>query len=86
MKEIISIEFSANEINEILDGLLEQGYKWGKIADKEDDKITDAQIDENDIAEAIATTRRKRAEAKKAAAYRAYDKIKKEAMRLGLIF
>lgn len=81
----ITINLSGREAKEILDGLLEMSYQAGKRAEAEELKIIEYQMDENDIGEAMATARAKRAREQEKAACSAYDKIKAEAMRLGLI-
>ena len=61
------------------------GYEHGHKAEAEELKVTEYQMEENQIGEAMASARAKRARDAETAAYSAYDKVKAEAMRLGLI-
>ena len=81
----ITINLTGREAREILDGLLQMGYDAGNKAEAEELKVTEYQLDDNEIGAAMAAARAKRARDKQTAAYSAYDKIKVEAMRLGLI-
>lgn len=81
----ITINLTGREAREILDGLLEMSYQAGKRAEAEELKVIEYQMDDNDVGEAMAKARATRAREKEKAACSAYDKIKKEAMRLGLI-
>lgn len=81
----ITINLTGREAREILDGLLEMSYQAGKRAEAEELKVIEYQMDDNDVGAAMAKARATRAREKEKAAYSAYDKIKKEAMRLGLI-
>lgn len=81
----ITIKLSGRECNQILDGLLQMGYDHGKKAEAEELRVIECQLDENEIGEKMASAKAKRARDAENAAYSAYDKIKSEAMRLGLI-
>ena len=82
----ITLKLSGREAQQILDGLLQMGYDHGKRAEKEELRVTEHQMDENEIGERMASARAKSSRDKEAAAYSAYEKVKAEAMRLGLIF
>lgn len=81
----ITLKLSGIEVLQILDGLLQMGYDYGNRADAEELRLIECQLDENEIGEAMASARLKRARNHQKAAYSAYDKVKIEAMRLGLI-
>ena len=81
----ITIKLSGLETRQILNGLIQMGYDYGKRAEKEELKVVEYQLDENEIEETLARSRAKRARLHEQAAYTAYDKIKAEAIRLGLI-
>lgn len=81
----INIKLNGAEMQQILNGLLQQAYDYGKRAEAEELKVTEYQLDENEIGEGMATARAKRARLCEKAAYSAYDKIKAEGLRLGLI-
>lgn len=81
----ITINLSGAEMQQILNGLLQQGYDYGKRAEADELKATEYQLDENETGERMATARAKRARLSEKAAYSAYDKLKAEGLRLGLI-
>lgn len=82
----ITIKLSGVEMQQILSGLLNQGYEFGNRAEALELKVTEYQLDENEIGEGIAAANAKRCRLNERAAYSAYDKLKAEGMRLGLIF
>ena len=81
----ITLNLSGREVLQVLDGLLQMGYDYGQRAEKEELRVIEYQMDENEIGEQMASARVKTARDKEAAAYSAYNKIKAEAMRIGLI-
>lgn len=81
----ITIKISGREARQILDGLLQMSYDHGNRAEAEELKIMEYQFDENEIGESMARARAKRERDAEAAASAAYNKVKAEAMRLGLI-
>ena len=81
----ITLKLSGREVLQILDGLLQMGYDHGQRAEKEELRVIEYQMDENEIGEQMASARVKTARDKEAAAYSAYNKIKEEAMRIGMI-
>ena len=81
----ITLKLSGREVKQILDGLLQMGYDYGQRAEKEELRVIEYQMDENEIGKQMASARVKTARDKEAAAYSAYNKIKAEAMRIGLI-
>ena len=81
----ITLKLSGREVLQILDGLLQMGYDHGQRAEKEELRVIEYQLDENEIGEQMASARAKSARDREAAAYSAYNKIKSEAMRIGLI-
>ena len=81
----ITLKLSGREVLQILDGLLQIAYDYAKRAEKEELRVASYQLDENEIGEAMANGRLKSARDRQRAAYSAYEKVKAEAMRLGLI-
>lgn len=81
----ITIKLSGREVTEILNGLLNQGYEFGNRAESLELKVMEYKLDDNEDGERIAAARAKRCRDHERSAYSAYDKIKAEALRLGLI-
>lgn len=83
--EEITINLTGREAREILEGLLERGYQACKRAEEEELKVMEYQLDGNDAGAAMAKSRATLARDHEKAAYSAYNKIRREARRLGLI-
>ena len=81
----ITLKLSGREVKQILDGLLQVGYDYGKRSEAEELRLIECQMDENEIGVEMASARMKGLRDRESAAYSAYDKVKAEAMRLGLI-
>jgi len=81
----ITLDLTSREIEQILNGLLTQGYDKQKIVDAEEARISEHRLEENDIGEKMATARRDRAYLDQEAAYKAYNKLGALALKLGAI-
>lgn len=81
----IKINLSGKEMSQVLNGLLHQGYEFGNRAEEFEREVIEYQFDENEIGEGIASANAKRCRIYERAAYSAYEKLKAEGLRLGLI-
>ena len=81
----ITLTLSGMEAQQILDGLCQMGYDYGKRAEAEELKATEFQMDDNEIRARITEARAKRARDKETAAYSAYRKLGKLFLDKGLV-
>ena len=81
----ITIKISSLEARQILNGLSQMSFDYWKRAEQEELQVIEYQLDGNEVGEKLAQSRAERARLHEMAANTAYNKIKTEAIRLGLI-